>query len=224
MTPTEQANELIQGLLLDPAEFERNGRAYELLQTYFQGATLETLRPLLRSDRPLVAQAAIYIASELGSQAASLLDDVVPILRYEDPWLRHFALECVAVCATAGRAGLYANVLLALEDPDERIREDAMFLMSNADGRKLEQVLAVLSTEDERLRRHRHWLQVVLSPGVGMDAVLSLIHSPEALARRYGAIAAARLYERFPGLVAEAVAERDSDIKSFLEHKGLREL
>lgn len=44
------SNPLIGELLADPAGFKERGRPYQLLEEYFAGLSVETLRPLLRHD------------------------------------------------------------------------------------------------------------------------------------------------------------------------------
>ena len=46
----QTATELIQEMLADPIQFEAEGRANDLLQYYFDGFPLDTLRPLLQSS------------------------------------------------------------------------------------------------------------------------------------------------------------------------------
>ncbi|MGN6398458.1 MAG: hypothetical protein ACTHMI_23000, partial [Mucilaginibacter sp.] len=63
--------QLIQDLLLNPASFFDRGQSFHLLQEYFKGMTLETLIPLLQSQDRIVQRTAIWIVSELASQACS---------------------------------------------------------------------------------------------------------------------------------------------------------
>ena len=80
MKPSAGADQLIQELHADPRGFADGGRAYQLLQMYFKGAPLDTLRPPLRSEDFLIQREAVWVASELGIQAFPLLDDVLRLI------------------------------------------------------------------------------------------------------------------------------------------------
>lgn len=100
----EKGEELIRDLLADPQRFGEEGQGYRLLQEYFEGLPLDTLRPLLRHESPVVQGEAMFVASELGEQARPLVDDVIPLVQSGDRDLRYDALEVIAVCCEAERA------------------------------------------------------------------------------------------------------------------------
>jgi hypothetical protein len=210
--PFAQADQLIRELLADPPGFADSDRGYKLLQTYFKGAPLDTLRPLLRSGDLLIQREAVWVASELGAQAFPLLDDVVPLIDSGDRYLTFHAMESVTVCATGVRAPEFVHVVAKLEDPDEVLRSLSMFLMSNAETSQL-----VGAVEGELHRVHQEGLRLLLDASASDEAVLAFIHSDEPLRRRYGAVAAARLYERSPQLIDEVRTVEDGEVGSFLD-------
>ena len=61
--------ELIENLLFDPSDFFNQGKTYDLLDNFFKGLPVETLIPLLTSSEIDVQKSAIWIASELASNA-----------------------------------------------------------------------------------------------------------------------------------------------------------
>jgi hypothetical protein len=210
--PSAQADQLIGELLADPRGFANSGRGYKLLQTYFKGAPLDTLRPLLRSEELLIRREAVWVASELGAQAYPLLDDVVPLIDSGDRYLAFHAMESVTVCATGVRAPEFVHVVAKLEDPDNVLRSLSMFLMSNAETSQL-----VGAIEGELHSVHQEGLRLLLDASASDDAVLAFIHSEEPLSRRYGAVAAARLYEKNPRLIDEVRTMEDGEVGSFLD-------
>jgi hypothetical protein len=212
VSTTARADQLIDELLAEPRRFADSGRAYELLQTYFKGAPLDTLRPLLRSGDFLVQRAAAFVISELGVQACPLLDDVVPLIDSSDRYLAFHAMESVTVCATGARAPEFVHVVAKLEDPDEVLRSLSMFLMSNAETSQL-----VGAVEGGLHSEHQEGLRLLVDASVSDEAVLAFIHSEEPLSRRYGAIAAARLYEKNPRLINEVRTNEDGEVGSFLD-------
>lgn len=209
MNPAAEAEQLISELLAEPSRFQEG---YRLLQTYLKGAPLETLRPLLRSGDLVIQREAVWVASELGRQAFSLLDDVVSLIDSGDRYLAFHAMESVTLCATGVRAPQFVHVVAKLEDPDEVLRSLSMFLMSNVETSQLMGAL-----EGELHSVHQEGLRLLLDASASADAVLALIHSDEPLRRRYGAIAAARLYEKNPRLIDEVRTMEDSEVSSFLD-------
>jgi hypothetical protein len=209
MNPAAQAEQLISDLLAEPSRFEEG---YKLLQTYLKGAPLETLRPLLRSGDLVIQREAVWVASELGRQAFPLLDDVVPLVDSGDRYLALHAMESVTLCATGVRAPAFVHVVAKLEDPDEVLRSLSMFLMSNGE------ISQLAATVEAGLRsEHQEGLRLLLDPSASDEAVLAFIHNDEPLSRRYGAIAAARLYEKNPRLIDEVKTMEDAEVGSFLD-------
>lgn len=209
MKPAAQAEQLISELLAEPSRFEEG---YKLLQTYLKGAPLETLRPLLRSGDSVIQREAVWVASELGRQAFPLLDDVVPLIDSGDRYLAYHAMESVTLCATGARAPEFVHVVAKLEDPDEVLRSLSMFLMSNVEA---SQLIGALGGELHSL--HQEGLRLLLDASASDEAVLSFIHSDEPLSRRYGAIAAARLYEKNPRLIDVVRTMEDAEVGSFVD-------
>lgn len=209
MKPDAQAEQLIRELLVEPARFQKG---FKLLQAYWKGASPETLRPLLRSADLNVQREAVWVAAELGLRACPLLHDVVPLIDSGDRYLALHAMESVTLCATGDRAPEFVHVVSRLEDADEVLRTLAMFLMSNAE------ILQIAASVDSGLHRgHEEGLRLVLDSSASDEAVLAFIHSAEPLSRRYGAIAAARLYEKNPRLVDEVRTLEDAEMDSFVD-------
>jgi hypothetical protein len=215
MTARSAGYSLITDLLDRPEEFHEQGRAYDLLQEYFAGLPVGTLRPLVRHENELVRRAAIWILSELGAGASSLLDEVVPLITSRDRYLAYHALEIAIVCAIGERVDRFAAITRGLEHDDEVIRVLTMRLLSNADQTQLEagHVQAATSglAEAHRLGLERLSRQTSLEP----DAVTGMLAAGDPLLRRYGAIAARRLMGRFPELMAAAAASPDADVGRF---------
>lgn len=204
-----RAEQLIGDLLAVPSRFTKG---YELLQAYLKGAPVETLRPLLRGADETVRREAVWVVSELGRQAFLLLDDVVPLIDSGDRYLAFHAMESVTLCATGAGAPAFAHVVARLEDADEVLRTLSMFLMSNVD------VSQLAATVDIGLHNeHEEGLRLLLDPSASEESVLSFINSDEPLRRRYGAIAAARLYEKCPRLMDEVSKMEDAEVGSFID-------
>ena len=225
MTPKQAGQQFVERLLADPAGFTERGEAYQLLQCYFAGFPLDTLRPLLDSNNVLVQRAAVFITGELGRAASVLVDAVVPLLNHEERYLRYNALEVLAVCATGSRAAHFVALLQALEDIDPSIRVLAMRMVCNADSSQLQAGRVFFSSPHDHREEHARGLSVLTGDTVETRDIEQLLQSPAPLARRYGAIAAGRIFANTPALLDVAARSPDEDIREFcrrvrLSHGG----
>lgn len=216
MAASSSAEGLIQELLLDPAKFDRDKRASLLLQKYFDGLSIETLRPILRNENALVRQTAGFIASELGSKAAPILDDVIPLLDSTDSWSQAFAMDVVAVCATGPK---FLHLFRMLESELQANRTQAMILIASADASRIEAAEQVRETHPDSVPEG---LRAVAS----LDArgIEAMLEGSNPLTRRYGAIAAYRIRGAQPALIEAARRLEDPDIRRFLERMARREM
>jgi len=207
--------QLIHALLADPETFKARGDDYQLLQQYFAGLPLETLRPLLRSKEILVQQAAVYVASELGPDAGLLLDDVMLLLSSHDRFIRFHAMEVIAVCTQTQRFEDFAHVVQELESDDAVLRVLAMYLMSRVTASQLEGAHDRFAAGGTRAGKHHQGLATLLSADrVDPELVRSMIRDSDPLVRRYGAIAAKRA-QRFAAILGELGESEDADLREF---------
>jgi hypothetical protein len=208
-------------LLADPRKFDDDGSAYELLQHYFAGLSIETLRPLLRSEDVWVQRAAGFIASELGRQASSLVEDVLPLLCSNDRHVQNYAMEVLTVCCKHDDSEKFAYVVQKLDAEDCGIRLQAMDLVANSDLSQIEAARQFLRLIEPDRHAHQRGLST-LADGeqAGAEAIQSMLDSENPLERRYAAIAAARLRRLFPNLVAAALLSADADIRQFIRARS----
>ena len=208
---------LVRELLADPQKFSDGGRAYQLLEAFFAGLPIETLRPLLASNNQLVQRAGAFVASELGSQGRDLVDDVIPLLQSPDRHVQHYAMEVLAVCCEGHHAGKFAHVVRMLESGDRGIRLEAMELMSKADPSQIEAAEHLFKAADQNDQVHRNGLRTLIGSEGGADVASAkeMIDSDDPLVRRYGAIAAKRLARLRPELMRLLSVADDPDLRDF---------
>jgi hypothetical protein len=127
------SNTHIQDLLSNPEEFNERGGAYVLLQDYFSGLTLSSLKELICNENSDVRKAAIWIASELGEKSREILEEIVSKIDVGDRYFRYHALEVVLVCAQGPKIHHFIEITLALSWSDEVLRRLALRLMVRAD-------------------------------------------------------------------------------------------
>lgn len=218
MTDELDGARLIRELLADPAKFDRGGRAYVLLQAYFAHFPKETLRPLLRSNDVIVQRSAAFVISELGRDAASLVEDLPPLLRSSDPHVQWYAMEGLAVCSTGEHARLFAHVVLMLESANDPIRRLAMRLMTRVDVSQLAAVAGHFGRlQDERYRTHVLGLNVLAEVEPAESVIASMVGHVEPLTRRYGAIAVKRLRRPHPSVASLVRSSDDQDVRALFD-------
>lgn len=209
-------NPLIAELLADPQKFKQNGRAYQLLEECFSGLPVEALRPLLRHENHLVRHAAVWVASELGEQASTLLDDAAPLIASDDRFQSYHALEIVAVCAIGPQADRFMKVAEGLESNDSVLRGLSMRLMSRADSSQLVAVAVAMERGMKCSEEHKRGFRLLVR-GESADSrdVRERLASENGLARCYGAIAAKRLRNKYPELIEYAATLQDESVSKF---------
>jgi hypothetical protein len=209
------AERLIRELLNDPNGFSGRGDDYKLLQEFFDGFPVEELRPLLAHNHRAVRRAVVWLVSELGKEARPLINEALPLLADSERYVRAYALDIIAVCAIGEDADKYVHVIRLLEDADEIMRVQAMFLVSNAEISQLQAAVKQANADFLSSPSHRSGLSLLLTEHLDVSAASTMIHSSEPLLRKYGAIAAWRFRNRFPELFLTLEANVDPDVRSF---------
>ncbi|MFA6095082.1 MAG: hypothetical protein WC757_04335 [Candidatus Paceibacterota bacterium] len=207
---------LISELLANPDKFYKQGKAYKLLQEYFHGLPLATLKPLLSHSSGNVRGTAVFVASELGDKAKCLIQEVIPLINDPDKKIQWGALESVMVCSTGTDVEKFIFVVKGLESNDNSICRLAMRLISNAVLSQLEAGFKLSYTLSPFSKQHEHGLSVLLRGNSISEAdIISMLKNPEPLNRVYGAIAAKRLFRHYPNLLEIASSSLDSKISRF---------
>lgn len=208
--------ELVRELLENPEAFTERGDANELLQEYFHGRSLNTLRPLLAHGDRLVRRSAAFIASELGARSQPLIHQVAPLVHDNDPHTRWYAVESVAVCSVGANAEMFILVVKQLEDDNDWMRRLAMRLMSYSDQDQIRAAYGICSRLETTAFQHSQGLKLLQRRDlVKKEQVIEMLESSTTLPRKYGAIAAVRLFDRFPGLIENATQNSDEDVSEF---------
>ena len=104
----------------------------ELLKEFQQGYPISKLRLLLRAHDEGVVEAAVWIASELGSDAMPLFSDIADLLRHASLKVRFFALDCLTVNAQPKDVRAVNVGLDLIEDPEPSVKWKALMFLSSA--------------------------------------------------------------------------------------------
>lgn len=185
--------------------------ALDLLGEFQSGFSIERLRELLTGQAADTVRSGVWIASELGRAVRPVLDDIAPLLRHSDRYVRFFGLDCVLAAAGEGDGSLLGTAAALLSDADAAVRWKAMnFLASASQTQLLAAADHVASKElEDRLR----WLGQV---GVlGSAAVHAKLGSRDAGDQMIAAIAAARLAGDDVSVLQMAADSEIAEIKAF---------
>ena len=219
----DHAQEIISQIMDDPDDSNIGVLANDLLKEFSRGCSVERLRPLLLSKNNSIVEIGIWVTSELGQGAAPLLDDVVSLLKHPGKNVRFFAIDSVLSCATEWNKLEVASVMPLLDDTETAVRWKAMDFLSRASREQLQGGLDYLNTT-EPPSVHIHELEWLLGEGGSNPAeIMSFIQSQDALLRKYGVVAAARMSQRNSGPLSYAASVADTDIKQFASDTLKRE-
>ena len=207
---------LIQELLSNPDKFDNDGKAYQLLQDYFEGYPIETLRRLLQSDNQMVIRSAIWIASELGKEAYILVPEVRPLVHSSNRFIRYYAIEILMVCSFADYAQDFIHVVRAIESDDEVISCLSMDLVSRADAPRINSVVPLLSTTKKANKQHIVGLsRLIKSETLDSQEIVAMLNDEDPILRKYGAIIASKIYDKHPEVIADGASSSDPVISKF---------
>jgi|GEM_PF-5834387 len=172
----ERAAELLARLATDP-EAVQSSEVYQLTEEYLDGYPLETLRPFLSSTNEWVQRAVAAIVSELGSAAAPLAEDVIPLVDSGNVRVRFDALEVFLVCGHGAKAHLFSYVLRALREQHPGLRLSVMELVSRALPEQIVEGASALLSRGEVSADRARILRAMGEDKLGRDEVLGLVHS-----------------------------------------------
>jgi hypothetical protein len=207
--------ELVRELYADSEGFVERGRGYTLLQHFFSGEPIESLRELLRSSDVFVQRTAVFVASELGSLARPLLADVCPLLRSRDRHVKFNAIEVIAVCAIDDDAYCYAYIVTYLEDADKALRQLVMYLMSRAERSVLARAHDAIRSARASTDSHILGLNMLISDMINPQEIGKLLFDRDIALRSYAAIAVRRSIDKWPELVNLVKASDDPVLSEF---------
>ncbi len=213
-----QELDLLSELLDDPGKFDSQGKAHELLQEYFSGKPIETLRPLLTHDNVCARRSGAFILSELGTEGSDLILDVVPLISDSDLHIQWYAIESVMACSTSSNFGQFINIVRELENPNSSICRLAMRLVSNANQSQIEAGIRSIETLHAHHDIHKRGLQLLLNrQTVGTVDIIAALTTHDDLLQKYGAIAAKRCMSQSPELIQRATRSEDEFVSRFAQ-------
>jgi hypothetical protein len=201
----------------DPNSSEVGDLTNELLREFQRGYSLENLRPLLHSENERLLNTGIWIASELGEKGKPLLSDVSPLLSHPARRVRYFAIDCILLWAGPSNGRELALAVTLMEDNDSAVRWKAIDFLSRASREQLRAALSHLEVTEPKSTSVAGLAWLLGPSGTNPKQVVSALQSPNDLLRKYGAVAAARMFKenREPFTYAQSID--DPEIRRFTE-------
>jgi hypothetical protein len=211
----DRAQKLIDHLLSHPDSCESDGVAYELLNEYFRGSPIETLRVLLSSSDDRLVGEATWIASELPELGKPLLKDVRGLLGHQSKKVRFWAVLCVLLWADSSNGCELASAIPLVDDIEKGVRWQAMGFLSMTSREQLQAALAQLRAENANSPYicELGWL---LGPEGGDPVqITAALQDPDSRRRKFGAAAAFRIAKTAIEPLRYAASADDPEIAQF---------
>jgi len=213
-----KGKQLIESLLRDPGQFAEDSGVNQLLEEYLNGLSVETLRPLLRHKDPWVYSAAVAITSEMSANASCLIDDIVPLVKDDNLWVRSDALKSVMMFTFYVNFDRFIHIIAALEQ-DLDNRSQIMRMVSNANEGQLSAALYNFEFKTQYEQQHKAGLSFLLQDRQSVSdlKVTQMILSDEPIVRIYGAIAMRRFFRFSLDYVKQFLSSDDEYVRVFAQ-------
>lgn len=209
----DRSETLLCQAVAHPEDFDRWN---DLLPVFRHGVLpIERLRGLLGHANRDAVLGGLFVVDELYLSTRPLLKSVIGLASHCDPRIRCSALYALRSCAREGVEHIFVHVLRGLRDPDSTCRIAAMMLTAGVS----EEVLIAAKSEVESAEEDlRQGIELLLTEATTRGArVSAFCQAGEAMARRFGMIAAARDHELWETLPELAARSGDADIRDFAE-------
>ncbi|MEV4393498.1 hypothetical protein [Nonomuraea sp. NPDC049607] len=218
---TQTGDALMARILARPIDDEALGQAAnDLLDELFGGYPVENLRILLRSGDDDAVQTGAWLLSELGEQAAPLLDEVPRLLAHPRHQVCFHAVEFVLLAADERHADLIAQTLTLSRASDTSIRWKLLNFLAAA---STEQLMAGLSRlADPEVGRLTAGLIASDTEDPDPGEVVAALEGDDPMARLFAAAIATRMAEDDAALLRLAARVGDEEVSSFAQWQLMR--
>lgn len=207
---------LIELLKKDKEKFRKEHGGYQLLQEYFYGLSKETLRDLLSYEDKDIRALALWIISELGKTATDLLGEVVSQMNDDDPIICYYSSEIVAFYGTDKYMDDFMRVFDFFEHSNAKIRTLSMSIISRLSASRIQEAYAY-SVNNKILgdSHEKGLLSLIHVNTLTPSDITAMITSDDSIIRKYGVIAARKVYKKYPEIIKESVNSEDLDVQDF---------
>lgn len=181
-----KGNQLIADLQNDPERFYKNKQSLGLLQEFYHGFPISTLRPLLHSENQIIKRESVWITSELVN-AEELMDDVFMLLDDDDDYVVFYAAEVVA--RFYRNINEFSKVFKLLEHSEQSVVDSAMNLISRFSKPELQWAYEYFVQTGEHNHEQGLWLLLHYDE-IGKEEIQQLINGSNSVVSKYSQICA----------------------------------
>lgn len=207
---------LIEKLKKDTEKFGGEDQ-YQLLQEYCNGLSKETLHDLLCCEDKLIRIIALWIISELGKETPKdFLGEAVSQMNDDDPAIYRWSSEIVAWYGTGKYMDDFMKIFVFVEHSNAKIRKVSMVRISQLTDSRIKEAYAysvsnkILSDSHEK-----GLLSLIRINKLTASDITAMLHSDDSVTRKYGVIAASKVYEKYPEIINESVTSEDLDVQDY---------
>lgn len=207
---------LIEKLKKDTEKFGGEDQ-YQLLEEYFHGLSIETLHDLLCYEDKLIRKIALWIISELESiTAKDFLEEAAAQMNDDDPIICYYSCEIVAYYGTDKYMDDFMRVFDFFEHSNAKIRTLSMFNISRLNDSRIKEAYAYLVNNKILSDSHeKGLLSLIHINTLTASDITAMLHSDDSVIRKYGVIAASKVYEKYPEIIKDSVNSEDSDVQNY---------
>ena len=207
---------LIEKLKKDTEEFGGEDQ-YQLLEEYFHGLSIETLHDLLCYEDKLIRKIALWIISELGEATAEdFLEEAASQMNDDDPLICYYSSEMVACYGTDKYMDNFMRIFDFFEHSNAKIRTLSMYNISKLTDSRIKEAYAYSVSNKILSDSHEKGLLSLMHiDTLTASDITAMLHSDDSVIRKYGVIAASKVYEKYPEIINESVTSEDLDVQDY---------
>ena len=207
----------IEILKKDKEKFRKEVGGYQLLEEYFHGLSRETLHDLLSNDDKDIRALALWIAAELGSAGAEeFLEEAASHMNDDDPAIYRYSTEIVAFWGTDKYMDDFMRIFSFFEHSNAKIRKVSMVRISQLNDSRIKEAYAYSVNNKILSDSHEKGLLSLIHINTLTDSdITAMLHSDDSVIRKYGIIAASKVYEKYPEIINESVNSEDLDVQDY---------
>jgi hypothetical protein len=194
---------------------EEGRAANDLLREVFDGYPAQNLGRLIHSGSDRAVASGAFVVSELGAQAAPIINEVDFLLGHPLREARFDALDAALTAASIDHGAILAKAVMLVADPDQAVRWKALNFLARSTPDQL--AAAVPYLEDRHVADLAAWLASEGSDPVSLPDIRSRLQDPDKATRMFAAAAASRVAAASRQGLEDAAASDDTDIRHFAE-------
>ena len=208
---------LIEKLKKDPEKFQKEDGGYKLLEEYFNGLSTETLRDLLCYEDKYIRQLTLWIISELGETTAKdFLEEAASQMNDDDPVIYFHSCVIIACYGTDKYMDDFMRIFVFFEHSNDKIRRISIRRISLLSDSRIKE--AYTYSVNNKILSDSHekgLLSLIHINTLTASDITAMLNSDDSVIRKYGVIAALKVYEKYPEIIMESVNSEDLDVQHF---------